>query len=1313
MARFIPILLLLSLSLESFSSNRVIPFPKYGIHGQWSFTNLSFPYDANIVQAIFQDDQGMMWVGTRSGLFSYDGYSLKRHIENIDETDRCSIQTIVQIERNILCLGTDAGVSWFDMERECYCQPPAPLQRVKATCSLALFAGELWIGSRDEGLWAYNLKGNSLRQVPPEHRKESIVYALQPVGNELFIGSYEGLSCYDSRSRERRDIALDARHSTVVTSLCWDSTQGILWIGTEGVLYQYAVNEHSCSCFPWLQGNSFKAMRMDGNGQLQIGTDNGIFVYNPRHPEREPDHLTHDARDKHSLRNNTVWSVYCDQEHNIWFGTERGVSIIRNTASSQLIPLPDLLASGEGNLLSRLLIDSKGGYWLGGENGLIHIERSGRIRWFRQEDAKYYLRHNRIRHIYEDKEGILWIATDGSIARYDNSEERFIFYQITNRQGELNANWAYTILEDNRHRLWIATYQGGLFIADKQQLMEWDSSRPFPTLNNADIPALQAIGNTIFQLEPGEGGIIYAITRNGLSRIHPEKLQATLFPVYPKRMFYSNHALWYNIQEKLFRLEAGVTQPIRCPLEEDIQQIYVFGSDGGSLWLSTNVGISRLDHSTGAWTRLYPSDHYFQTSAFDYESGQMIWGGEDCLLSLPTNPENRPATRRLFVSAAYSDGIPLSDSSADRSEKVPRHSGKIKIARPNEELCLHLSSFSYLSEEEHYYYRLNSQSSWHALPQGENRLRFAKLSGGDYQLELAAAHPGYTPGTPVSRYFIHIPFPWYATPIAWTGYAGGVLLVLAVITYRAQLHNKRKYKEKEREKSLELSNLKMDFFVNISHELKTPLALIIAPLSQLLAEARNTPSREALESIYHNSLRLNTLIHKVLDFKQMEYESENTPLRSHVDLYRLLQNSLQTFETNFHEKGIHMEFTSNVQSLWLNLDQLKIESCIINILTNAIKYAPQTGGIISVDLSKHEDEVSITISDNGQGIDEKELPFVFIRFFQGKLARQQTSKGSGIGLYLVKKFIEMHGGHVEIRNRNGAVISMILPLKGDNLLNTAQTATRDQEEIQIEATQQKDLLIIDDNHEMVAFLTGVLSKEYHCRQAYNGYEGILLVNEQVPDLIIVDQMMPVMDGLNFCKTIRKNQCTADIPIIMLTAKDDSDTELASIRTGVDVFIPKPFDLKKLQLRIAQLLQKRTSLEKSLRIEAITQPSFPTDNNRKSSDEELMVKITKTIEENMEQENFTVTELSNMVGVEAKQLYRKVKQLTGMTPINYMRKLRMKKAALLLAQQKFTVSEVMYLVGYTSASHFAKCFSAEYGKTPKQYMEESLGMSNPQ
>ena len=182
---------------------------------------------------------------------------------------------------------------------------------------------------------------------------------------------------------------------------------------------------------------------------------------------------------------------------------------------------------------------------------------------------------------------------------------------------------------------------------------------------------------------------------------------------------------------------------------------------------------------------------------------------------------------------------------------------------------------------------------------------------------------------------------------------------------------------------------------------------------------------------------------------------------------------------------------------------------------------------------------------------------------------------------------------------------------------------------------------------------------------------------------------------------------------MLTAKDDSDTELASIRTGVDVFIPKPFDLKKLQLRIAQLLQKRTSLEKSLRIEAITQPSFPTDDNRKSSDEELMEKITKTIEENMEQENFTVTELSNMVGVEAKQLYRKVKQLTGMTPINYMRKLRMKKAALLLAQQKFTVSEVMYLVGYTSASHFAKCFSAEYGKTPKQYMEEGLGMSNPQ
>lgn len=1293
---------LLLWSGTAFPATNRVASPFVGNYTYHSFTNLSFPFDASIVHSFFQDEQGMMWMGTQRGLFSYDGYSLHRHFSDEAGPDGNFIQAMIQLERGLLCLATDAGLSWFDWEHERYVPLPDGLCSLGAVRSLALFAGELWIGSRDSGLWAYHLKQGTLRKVDLPGHAESIVYALQPVGEKLFVGSYEGLSCYDSHTRQRTGIDLEADRRMVVNSLCWDDQQQTLWVGTEGNLYRYLPAGQRFYLYPWLRGNSCKALQMDAEANLLVGTDNGVYVCDRYHLEQAPEHIIHDARNKQSLRNNVVWNIFCDRDRNVWLGTDRGVSMARNVASSVLLRLPELIAGGDGNLFSCLLADSERGYWLGGENGLIHIDSCSNVSWFRQEEARHLLRHNRIRHIYEDKDRLVWIATDGGIARYDRPSDVFVFYSLTDRGGCLNANWAYGIYEDSRRRLWVATFQGGLFVVEKQQLLDWDASKPFRALNNADVPGLAALGNTVYQLEPGEGGIFYAITRHGLARIWPEAMEASLYPCYPERMFFGNHALWYNVRDTLFCFESASSHPYAYPLDGETGQIYAFGSDGGSsLWLSSAAGISRINFQTGSNINLYPSDHYFRASLFDYSHEVMLWGGEDCLLCLPANPAKRPAVRRLFVTSVSSDGRPLSAAGCPEG-CVSRFSGEICLPEPGE-LSFRLSSFSYTPGEERYYYRLGRQSFWQALPQGENRLSFAGLSGGTYELELAAAHPAHQPGVPVSRYVVRVPYPWYLSGWAFLLYAVLLTGAVGLVVWWVHLLGKRKYARKEREKSLELSNLKMDFFVNISHELKMPLSLIIAPLSKLMSEVHSQPLRESLTSIYQNSLRLNTLIGKVLDFKRMEYDSENLLLRSHVDLPALLKSDLRTFEGTLHEKGIRLDYDSDIDTLWLNLDRLKIESCLLNLLSNAIKYVPAEGGRIGVSLRKEGEVAVITVTDNGKGIDEQELPFVFIRFFQGK-KRKGHPEGSGIGLYLVKKFIELHDGSVEVKNCRGLMVRLSLPLKGDNLLPAVTATDPAEEKPQPEELPRKSLLVIDDNREMVAFLVGILSEDYRCRQAYDGREGLAAMEEELPDLVIVDQMMPVMDGLEFCRTIRRNQRMADIPLIMLTAKDDMQTELASIRTGVDVFIPKPFDLKKLLLRIAQLLQRRVSMEKSLRIEALSQPDFRLDDTRGTPDEELMKRISKVIEENMEHENFTVADLASLVGVEQKQLYRKLKQLTGQTPVGYVRKLRMKKAALLLEQQKFTVSEVMYLVGYTSASHFSKCFSAEYGQTPKQYME---------
>ena len=280
---------------------------------------------------------------------------------------------------------------------------------------------------------------------------------------------------------------------------------------------------------------------------------------------------------------------------------------------------------------------------------------------------------------------------------------------------------------------------------------------------------------------------------------------------------------------------------------------------------------------------------------------------------------------------------------------------------------------------------------------------------------------------------------------------------------------------------------------------------------------------------------------------------------------------------------------------------------------------------------------------------------------------------------------------------------MSIPLTGENSCIVNDT---DAESGRSCGDNSASLLIIDDNKEIVAFLAETLSQHYECHKAYNGREGLEIIDRHTPDLIIVDQMMPEMDGFTFSRAVRKNYKTTTTPIIMLTAKDDMSTEMESIKVGVDIFMPKPFDIKKLQLRIAQLLHKRSSIEEAVRIEATSQPDFKESRDRRSLDEIFMEKVTKAIEENMGKEDFNVSALADIVSVDNKQLYRKLKQLTGSTPVNYIRKLRMRKASILLEEDKFTVSEVMFMVGYSNPSYFSKCFAEEFGMSPKDYRKRT-------
>ncbi len=1259
-----------------------------------SFKNITFPYDANIVNTLFQDEQGMMWFGTRRGLFSYNGYDIHNYVSDLS-TEANFILSIIQISPELLCVGTNYGLLTFNLMTERYETVYPELARLKAIRSLALFKDCLWIGTRDDGLFCFDLNDRELRRMAPEGASETAIFALLPAGDRLFVGSYEGLSYYDAASRRRVGIRFAGQERLTVNSLLWDSWNQVIWVGTETALYRYEIDTGTIDKVSQLGQNSIKSLANDNLGNLLAGTDDGLFVYSPE--SGTVSHIRHDSGNGQSLANNVLWDIVCDRSRNVWVATDRGVSVTRIDGTSRFLHLSEIVHSVDGNTFTCLDMDSKGDWWLGGENGLIRIAGdSPRVDWFRTTDAVRSLKHNHIRKIYEDRDGILWIATDGSIARYDRTADRFVFYTLRDTARNRDANWAYDIYEDEMGRLWVATYIGGLFVLDKRELLASDPGRSFTHFIRT-LDSDSGLSSSIYYMFPDAEGRLWVDTQIGLACIDMDTFEVSMKNVYMDNMIMADGRIYYSSEGRLFRFDMAEDAAEALPFSVAGGQIYAFVQENDRIWFSATNGIFHYDVSSGKVERVSVSGNYLLSGLYCEGTGEIMWGGEDCVYFCSAGQRSGSGSgSQVFITGLSRDDSHLVPGD-DYEGCSPRFRTSMKLGKRGN-VTLELSTFQYpMGDDGEFYYRLTKKDDWHLLERGQNHINFVEPGGGNYLISLCASNPLEDDDAKVTGYTLTVPYPWYAGWVARCLYCL-VVIAVAVLVYRLmQRRMKRRYELRQKEEMLAMANMKMDFFVNMSHELKTPLSLIIAPLGKLISEMEDPGHNRTLQLIHKNALRLNSLIYNVLDFKQIEYESENTLIRSSVELRSMIGNCISNFATTVRERGVRLTFSPQVDSVWLSLDTLKMESVFINLISNALKYVPDGTGTVDVSLRQNKDEICVTVSDNGPGIREDELHLVFIRYFQGK---NRNSKGTGIGLYLVKKFVELHEGRVELENDGGLTVRVFLPTTGANAIAVESVKEEPQG---TGSAMKKTVLLIDDNRELVAFLDEALSSQYVCMKAYNGKEGILAVRERMPDIIIVDQMMPEMDGMEFTRTIRRNYPTAAIPIIMLTAKDDAETELKSIRTGIDVFIPKPFDLKKLILRVAQLLQRQQSIERAVRIEAIAAPEFEEVGEKGSADEILMKRISAAIEDNMQDEGFGVSALAEMTGVEPKQLYRKVRQMTGLSPVNYIRKLRMKRAAVLLEQRKFTVSEVMYLIGYTNASYFTRCFTQEFGTTPTQYV----------
>lgn len=1235
------------------------------------------------VNCFAMDDGGRLWFGTQRGLCSYDAHAIRR-----GDAFAGQVYCIAIVENVIFC-GTDEGLRIVDIAggKLIENQSLAIPQTIRA---LETTDSTLWIGAAN-GLFKCNinnrevLRADTLNVTLPN----PTVYALQALpDNRLLVGTYDGLCAVDIHRMTSTTIELPKhRNNNFVNSLLFDEAELCTWIGTEGALLKYDNASGNVAESRVAYGNSIKSLAKDEPGELLIGTDNGLFVLDQDNQVR---HIIHDARNSNSLIDNIVWSIMADDRGDIWIGTDAGISLF-NT-NDHFITIADISRSNNGNALSTILVDSKGRLWLGGSNGLILTDREfSNVSWYRLGNEQYPLPHNRIRHVYEDTDGTVWIATDGGVNRYDERTHQFVRHDIISADGRYNANWAYEIYDDGRGNMWVATCQGGVLSVDKNELLKSVAS---PCIAQQTLTTTVGLPNDYIEhiRADNTGSIYMALHKSGIYKYEPRSKNITLLEQCDDATVLHcalNGQVLIGCTGRLVTFAPG-GQRTEIALNQD-DEVYAMTEEHGRIWISTSGGLYVADIADPTkCRRVSAGGRRYTALRYDALAQQIYFGGVD-VLSIETPKELLATTvdkRATQITALYIDEqLYLQSSDA-------RYLQNVELTSEQNNLSFDVSDFDYTDHDgRQYAYKLDGwDTDWHLMHAGEHKVQYLGLKYGEYNF-MAGKQLADGRARVDSSLAIVIGAPWYLTNYAFAGYFVLIIVLFIWVIYFFDVKQKLHIEHLERMRTQEQTQLKIDFFTNVSHDFKTPMSLVIGPLGNIISRTEDGDLKLELEAIMRSARQLNSMINKALKFSRVDNELDDQLTLSTVDIVEFSRSILNTHKETPAAAKLELRFETTHSKIFVRIDVLQMESVLNNLISNACKYTSKGSVTLSVVADEASKIVLLRVRDTGIGIPRNELELVFQKFYRSSRTPDAT-EGSGIGLHLVKQYVERMGGTVAVDSvvDKGSTFTVQL-----HIVDEMKTSDN-QPDVTSSNTDKPLILIVEDNTQIADFIVSTLS-DYRTIVAHNGQQGLELCLDNQPDIVVADVMMPVMDGMEMSKRIRQDTRTATTPIVMLTAKDDDQTMAESMRNNVDAFIPKPFEPQQLQLRIEQILHSRAELARQAQLSRYTEPSRP---SIKSADEMFMEKLISTVEANIHDNEFNVNQLAEKLNMNPKQLYRKVKALTGQTSVEYINSIRIKRAAQLLSQGPFTIAEVMYMVGFNNPSYFAKCFAALYGMTPKQY-----------
>ncbi len=1281
------------------------------------------------INDIFHDRDGFIWMSTRSGLYRYVGNG-PQDFESVLEGE-CN--DICQDKEGRIWVKKRNGYIVYDPFTATFKDEAQTAEMLGSMFGVTDFAvdedGNFW-WSADGGIFFTRRDGGEKMQLGAA---EGQVYGIFCRNGVAYVMTHEGILYryhLDSSGEVHSMPAIDVfrgedNPELRLHSIFVDSAQNIwlsaghlgIWFYPSGSTEPIVLTSDSKD--NQIQTGFINSIEEDADGNIWLASDHGGISICDKSAQVIR-LLRNDPADENTLASNGVYTVSRDNDGNIWVGyTKNGVSIYRG--QNKTWSLSHIRLLHDNNLpddINTACEDVKGNIWLGTDShGLACVNPvTGREVLYNVSNSA--LRSNVITSVHCDGKGRVWIGTFyGGLSCIENGVMRTYSYR-EDGQG-LSSDNIWSIDSDKSGRIWLGTLGGGIQVLDPEK-------DEFRTFRSAD----SVLSNdSVLELECADDGKIYVATSNGLTIFNPQTMSSEIIRDHEdmKQTILmgvtvdSDGLVWLD-EDGVLQVYDPNTKTFYTPEHQALKAVRgVIEDRSGFMWVITADGLCRIRvyRKSGQECAFEYSSFSFpriKDLQFNQRSVCMTSGGEFVIGSFSGYMRFAPDRYALedtdkpmnlnFISLYVRNRLVKPGVEYGGRVILPNaleHTDRIVLNHDDSNISIVYSCLEYLSVREHdHFYRMEGLSDeWVTVPNNSDRLTFTNLSPGKYVLRMTSDTDDLTESISLA---IRVRPPWWA---AWWAVVMYVICAFAVANVSLFIYRRRKRMEEEQmeysikqERRHYVDEMKMQFFTNVSHDFRTPLTLILTPVEEKLAKNPELKNDPFISTIHRNAQRLLNLVNEVLDLRKMDmYGAELS--RKSADLACTVKDTVSSFMLMAESQCVTLSMDLPSDPVVFDYDEGKIVKVLTNLLSNAFKFTPREG-TIAVKLETDGENAVVTVSDTGQGVPDKDKRRIFDRFYQVK----GSPTGSGIGLHVVREFIILHGGDITVEDNDpsGAVFRFTVPIHV-----SGQTDQDSLPEVPTNAPAASDashptVLVVDDNDDFRNFMTASLKEEYNVFEASDGLEALKIVEDEDIDVVISDVMMPNMDGTEFCRRMKSDINTSHIPVILLTAKAMQEDECYGLESGADDYLTKPFNMSILRLRIAKFIEwKKNSkrlFEKELEVttEQITLTSM---------DDRLLQQAINIINENISNPDFSVSELSAALCMHRANLYKKLHYITGKTPVEFIRAIRLKKAAALLETDGVYISEVAYMVGFNSPKVFAGHFKEEFGCSPSEYRKKQI------